>query len=494
MTIVAPDNQDLPTACVVSFGDASRRVAESLSDHYPIIREAPDDLAALVTAINANRATGAGNVCLPAVVVISDTQHSGEVVELLHRLSEADPTTRPRVWPAFVAGDARALADFDAALDRAGAGLCDVVLTLTGAPGIDAQAAALGAWLHIKMPAPASVLGELPDAQGRICRYVALGSAVVLPSLVVGTESGATVDAVAIAEAVRSDLNSAAALSPTVARTREAAAALGIAATAGDPASVMRADQELNGALVKLIVELPIELADAASDRVVARVTDAVAGGVARGVGVLGGEVPDVEVPDVDALGVDVPGVVLPVSDRADAVSAFVLAASKGGLGKMFGKSRIAAAAQAVAQSATRDIDNLVAATLTTVQLDVEESVARQVEVKYQQLATASATQNRADWNSSLQHARNETAVWPRIATKGILRAWGGSVPAPRHYLVSSASVVAEVCESDDTLAVIDLRDSIGDPNDTGKVKDEAAGERAVVLVAQYGLPLSALL
>ena len=56
----------------------------------------------------------------------------------------------------------------------------DLVLMMTGTASSSEKAAALGAWLHVKI-CPPSVLGELPDIDGRICRYVAIGSGTVAP-------------------------------------------------------------------------------------------------------------------------------------------------------------------------------------------------------------------------------------------------------------------------------------------------------------------------
>ncbi|MGB2970330.1 MAG: hypothetical protein WBB77_10385, partial [Candidatus Nanopelagicales bacterium] len=227
---------------------------------------ADTDIAAVVNKLRELRPAAGEPAAVPAVLIAAATSDCDDVLSMLVALRQLEPDLRPRVWPAFVAGDAWDLEAFDLALDEEGSGLCDLALVTIGAPSVAAAAQALGAWVQIKAPAPASVLGELPDAQGRICRYVALGAQSVESVASASAEhdsaqlsaSGSTIasnDPVANTEVeavgadVESLLRDRAKAAQQLAAASAAAAEIGDAGERADTAAVLRADAQLSASL-----------------------------------------------------------------------------------------------------------------------------------------------------------------------------------------------------------------------------------------------------
>lgn len=487
---------ELPSASVVSFGELAGQVATAVADHYPITHHAvAGDLVAVVSAVAADiepkRTSPAGQGSLPAVLVIAETQCAADVLALLEALRDVQVAIKPRVWPAFVGGDVAALSDFDQRLDGSGAGLCDVVLALMGAPSAAEQASALGAWLHVKMPAPASVLGELPDSQGRICRYVAMGSTTVESPTADGQDPSAlpSVDVEAVTLVVQESLVHAATTAPVLLAAQAAAHELREACLATDPAAILGAEQRFAAALVSVANDL----AGALNRHVVTQVAEQ----LGRPPVVTGLRNPA----DSEQLRLATP--IEKLGDRSDQVSALVLMSSKGGMSKLFGKNKITTAAATLANQADADLDALVATVVEAVGAQVKARVQDAVEVQRDNhktattLAAAERTDKiRAAWDFSIEKARSRAVVWTPTETAGIKRAWGGPVPAPRRYLVGSMNVVRHADDRDDTMTVIDLRESAESGSELGRDPDNALvdlADRAVVLVAQYGLPLVAL-
>lgn len=526
-----------------------------MAGHYPITQrsvavDAASVLPAILTDIRENQVKGPA-AWLPAVVMIAETSHSGELLALLRLLRETEHSIRPRIWPAFVAGNVSELADFDAYLDEAGAGLCDVVLALMGAPSPGEQAGALGAWLHVKMPAPASVLGELPDSQGRTCRYVALGSANVEAPRPRATREGELaadpdVDVVAVAARLSAEIAQRALTIPVVAAAQAANGALADACSLANPAAILRADKVFAEALTDVDELLPAELGKCLSELVAVEVggslqsiidvrapaispamttgpgiaidqATSVGRGTTVGLGTAVGQATEagrgmaVGPGTADGLGLAVgqgaeagSGTARTTgAERTDAVSALVLMTSKGGFSKLFGRGRIAAATRTVEQTAADDlrtaIDTVTAAMNGRVAQKVEAALAAkrgQDEARLQRLAAEQENRDRAYWGFSIEKARSRATIWTKIEAGGIWRAWGGPVPAPRRYLVGPAAVLSVADEREDTLKVVDLRDAVHQQSPAqieGADAHSAENEHTVLLVAQYGLPLAAL-
>ncbi|MEI8083247.1 MAG: hypothetical protein WCI74_15525 [Actinomycetes bacterium] len=500
---------EIPRASVVSFGDAAGSVAEVVADRYPTLGHvsAGDSAGALAADVLAPTEPRSGSASeqgsLPAVVLLAGTESAGEVMELMTAIRDAQPALKPRVWPAFVAGDVQDLIEFDHQLDQAGPGLCDVVLVLMGAPSAADQADALGAWLHVKMPAPSSVLGELPDSQGRICRYVAVGSTgIEIPDSDADLPDDLPApDEEAITRGIRDELPEAVWTLSVVVAAQQALEALREAGAAADPAAILRKENLFTTALTTVADGLP----DMLRQYVAGRVGELLGANPVvidlRNTGALEG------VEGLPSLPTPPPGPTL--ADRSEQVSALLLLTSKGGLGRLFGKGKVAAASEALVTACQQDLEAVVAASVAVVATQVSHLVAAAIGVQRRnhQIAVKRAQverggRRRAAWDFSIEKARSRATVWTPIETAGITRSWGGQVPAPRRYLVGSADVVKHAAERDDTMTVIDLRGPLAPESDGSEapqgqattVDGAASGEsRAVVLVAQYGLPLAAL-
>ncbi|MGV1036799.1 MAG: hypothetical protein ACOYD0_07195 [Candidatus Nanopelagicales bacterium] len=487
------------------------------------------DVAAVVNKLRELRPAAGEPASVPAVLITAATSDCQDVLSMLVALRQLEPDLRPRVWPAFVAGDAGELEAFDLALDEAGSGLCDLALVTIGAPSVSAATQALGAWVQIKAPAPASVLGELPDAQGRICRYVALGAQSVesIGKASVGLDSAegptsgssdpvTSTEVESVAADVQRRLCECAKEAQELAAAIAAGAEIGDAGERADTAAVLRADAQLSSSLESLRREagrsLRLELADLidaaiADNAKVAEPAATTDSGASSGAAPADAESGHDEKSAADPVGepadtasgdssTDTAGSVgsaaAPALSRTDAVAALAMLTSKGGLAKMFGRSRMAAAAQAATLAANREIDDQ----LDRLVGDVGAGLAEQVRAKLTEnrqrdrneqarRAMSEQAEQALQLDASVAQATRDVQIWPTVDTAGVRRSWGGSAPAARRYVVKSADPSSEISESDGILTVIDLRDP-APHSDMGR-------PAAVVLLAQYGLPLSAL-
>lgn len=506
-------SQKLSPAVIISIGDHADQVARYLGASYPALTRhlpqgADESAVARVVAEVTDGPTRPleGHMELPGLLVIADTADHQTVLAVLDAIFAAETTAKPRVWPTFTSGTPSQLGSLDEALTTRGSGICDLVLMLTGTESADEQARALSAWLHVKMPAPASVLAQLPDSDGRICRYVALGSTVVSPGPLNGTTTAkkestsdlaraseasiVAVDQVAVAATVNQELARVAADDATAMVARDAASALIAAAHDYDAPALMRAENNLAAALNHLDRRLVPELESALARIARAAVEQALLGGGAEAA-------PDASPQPPVGSDADI--------GRTQTVSELVLLASKGGLSKMFSRNRMATLAQALEPVARADVDTAVQQAVDHVSAQVGPLVTLEVKA-----ATETAEQQRAQaaqevgalrdqlWAQALATGRSAVTLWPTVSTTGITRAWGGGVPAPRQYLVGSAAALEGLAEDDAIMTVIDLRDVPGAPIDSVPVGESAAvgtraSDEAVVLLAQYGLPLAAL-
>lgn len=502
MTPSLAASTDLTHPFVIALGAAAQAVAARVEAHHPIERAlAPvngEASGAKVLAwLAARDDQDPAGVSIPAVVVIAEVAEADRVADLLAQLRRAPLSFRPRIWPAFIGGDISALDKFDAAIDAIGPGACDVVLLLTGAPGPTEQADALAAWLHVKMPAPASVLGELPAADGQICRYVALGAQALssesegdstpqdsqLP-LEMSDEAITTVT-----EQLRARVTNAVKQHELVTKAREQVSALSAAATKADTAEVLSAEATLTEQLAAMGHKLPIA-AMVETEAALEELPDPADFG--RGADTVSDEAAPVEQASTDT-----------TISRSEAVSALVMLTSKGGLSRMFTRSRIAGAAEVVATAASRDLDALVQGALANAAEDLDSEVRVVYATKQAKEATkrVEERQSRRDEQSAgrdqrLRSAVARVAVWPSIDATKVRRSWGGGVPAARRYVVASPALVP-ADETDDFLFIPDVRvpDGVIDLTDSAQVRrpSSESPSDALVLVAQYGLPLSAL-
>jgi hypothetical protein len=175
-------SEDLSRVAVIAVGSATATYAREVAgdtSHSAITITRSSDIDDVVTQVADQFAASDASSRLPAVLLISDTKEADTVVAVIRALRAARLPMRPRVWPAFVSGDVSHLDNFDKALDELGSSASDVVVIATGSGGTAATSTALRAWLHVKVPAPPSVLAELPDKSGHTCRYVAVGSITV---------------------------------------------------------------------------------------------------------------------------------------------------------------------------------------------------------------------------------------------------------------------------------------------------------------------------
>lgn len=539
-------------AVVLAIGADAKALAAETASRYPATivgvdaETGPVADAALTAAADQVKAAlveqrtavpaGAG---LPAVVVVADTALAAAVATIVSALRTDTTSQRPRVWPTFVAGSVEGLGAFDEQLDELGSGSCDLVLMMNSDAPVADKADALAAWLHVKMPAPPSVLGELPDVNGKICRYVAIGAATTpaagapsagqTPS--VGRSSAAgqeptgeapgsgtgvaeDLDVSAICSTVRNQLAGAAQQVAVTTNAVSSAEALSTAASALDAPALIRAENHLADAIRQVATTLPATLTGMIPEFTATAVKES-AGRSATTQEAASADAGGAVETSADGVGDRSAGGLTSdaaAADRTEAVGQLVLMASKGGLSKMFAKSRMAAVAQSISAAATRDVQVAVASALEQAQAQVDESVNQFVESMRQERETELAKQREAvviastqDWRDALEQCRQQVKLWSAVDTSGVRRSWGGSAPAPRHYIVGSASALKLLPDEDEALHIVDLTDVGKSTSTTQTGSTSADGEgsgaegeavledrRATVLLAQYGLPLSA--
>lgn len=500
----------LSPAVIVTMGDAAHSVGELLADRYPVTAfPLPDGGAdagyeGLIALINNSVAGPDGATELPAVLIIADTDHSQEIVRVLDEIRAGATTVKPRVWPAIVAGHPARLAEFDAALDERRTSSCDLVLVMTGSNSPEEQADALAAWLHVKMPAPASVLADLPDSRGRICRYVGLGCVAVdvgqAPSYVSTTL--ATFDYACAVEQICEELGKIATSHRSVLSANSAVAALVVAAQSYSAVDVMRSESDVTLALGEIEREL-VPALDVALPGIVTEVVRTLSStqepqepqNAPEAIADANG---DAAAENENGKSGDGSG------GRTETVSQLVLLASKGGLSKMFNRNRMAAVAETIEPLARADVSAAVDAALqqtdARVPILVKDETQRLAEADAAALEQVAQTAQKAStlvWNQAVDTARREVMLWPTINIEGISRSWGGGVPAARQYVVASASSLRLLVEDEAIMSVVDLRTEHRAGADDGDIdlrdQGEISGGKATVLLAQYGLPLAAL-
>lgn len=462
-----------------------------------------DQLARLAASPDPTRSgPDAAGVRVPdAVLVLGDTSVADPVAQAVAALAGNGPTARKRVWPAFVAGDPAELNAFDDALDELSDSDCDAVLMLTHAPSPEQAAQTLLAWLTVKLPAPASVLGQLPDASGRICRYVALGYEQVSPVAAPERAESGGDDTTAADSDAGDDLPDAEVaarlaacgeqleqavrtLAPAVA-LHERRDALDAAMAATDLASVIAAAQDLALAtdtdIHPAVAALTAELAGEAAQTepkppAMTSVPDATVAG--EPAGEPAGESRDALAPQPPSL----------TAALAAALAAYVVVAGRTGFGRMVSGGRrrqagatLAAAADALVTEAERTWiaqaqHELRPAVRSAILQRRSAARAAAAETARRQAATAAE-----DWRADVERAVAGGRTWQHVDASRVTRSWGAGPAAPRKYVIGSGATFD---------SVIDLTDP-GEP--CLRVTTPTGTAAVIVLTAQYGLPLTAL-
>ena len=456
-------------------------MAADLNSSYPIelatTDQAPAALAAwLSESINS---TDTGST-LPAVLIVADTSSAAAVLDIVEAINQAEYRVRPRVWPAFISGKPSELKAFDSQLSAAGQPSCDLVLMLNSSATTSGKqiADALAAWLKIKMPAPASVLAELPDSEGRICRYVALGCATVTATADacdLAPSETPEFDLAAVQVAVRAQLAAKAASAVSAVAAKDAAGALAAAAQAANLEQLLAAEQRLTESLAAIDFELPTKLGESLTELVTQAIESTTSSD---------GAAADEQIS---------------AATRNQYLGELITMLTKGGLGKLFGRSRTAALTESIAQAALADVQRALAATVETATSqvpDVVNEVVAATVLRHDEKRAAALERAERErttkWQGQIRSATKSVNVWPTVSTAGITRAWGGPVPAPRTYVVTNTAS-ALINDNDEMITVIDLRDntateSVVDLRDNANLQEL----RAQILLAQYSLPLAA--
>jgi hypothetical protein len=511
----AKETENLSPAVIVTVGPEAAAVGQLLAARYPTdtlslsveqAGSAKIDFAGLIKKINKSARHTDAVTELPAVVVIADIADSDAVLRVLDAIRSGKTMVKPRVWPAFVTGVPTELGAFDSALDERGTGSCDLVLIMTGAASQQASADALAAWLHVKMPAPASVLAELPDSQGRICRYVALGCRAVDPARRrVGTSGAQTAISLDVAKAavrINAELAVRAQSDASVVAVAAAVAALTEAAQQYSAADLLRSESELTVALTgidrNLVPALRSDLPQIVTEVVAQLSAESTAEPAAEAAATQAETV-------ADSAPQELTGPTGDGADRTATVSQLVLLASKGGLTKMFSRNRMATVAETIGPLAQADVAATIRSALGQVQTDipalVENEAKRLADLHTAELDAAARAAEQAEsttWNDAVDTARREVGLWPSVDVAGISRSWGGGVPAARQYVVGSASALRLLADDDAFMPIVDLRTQeyvAAADGDEIDLRDHAnhSVRKATVLLAQYGLPLAAL-
>ena len=496
VTSVALASEYLTRVVVIAIGDDATSIGTAVfggqSPRLHSVSTEQVDTAGLATKVSAQlRAVGSASQsdALPALVVLAGTAQADCVADVIAGVRSQMPRTRPRVWPTFVTGSATELGGFDQRLDELGAGACDVVLVMLGQPDVDSQSAALNAWLQIKVPAPASVLADLPDVDGHACRYVALGAQRINEMSITASDADVVdveaVDVNSVVGEVNARLRAIARESAVVKVAGDAANSLCAAAEHFDVPALLQAENNFMTAVNDVNRGLPSSLED--------QLVSCVKGSLAN----VSGATDDDQRDDAEGTTPSEPTDLLERAERTELVSTLVQLASKGSMSRVFKRSRMAGLAEQIAVATRRDIDRAVANAVGHVLILTESHVLQELEDQARLRTAAMASErieagNRLNlaWQERIEATRRDAKVWTAVDGENVRRSWGGGIPAPREYVVSASSSVISLSESDRAMTVIDLRETSG-PDSAADGTSQPRS--ATVLVAQYGLPLSAL-
>lgn len=478
---------------IVAIGPAADAIAQLMAKYEPF------DFAITSIGVGGNVAEhiAAGvrpqsdtSVSTPSgILVIGDTAHAELTTHAVRALAaDREPNARLRIWPVFVNGDPTKLSEFDATLDELPDANCDAVLMLTHVPNPEQAARALLAWLTVKLPAPASVLGQMPDAAGRICRYVALGCELLPAPFDADTVGSGVADGEAGDEAAELELDSvalsrrlgaAAGSLPAIVVLRERRAALDAAMQAAELTAVIEAHQQLvRAGDVEVRAQLELLATDLAAAAMLAHETGR------EGDADSEPRTSDRDDP-VQATADSAEGSTL---SFAAALAEYVIVAGKTGFGRMVSGGRRRLATANLAASADAFVTGVEQEWIIQGEQVLHCAVlaaADQARLAAAEAATtesaARTTAAGASWREQLESAVATGRTWQGVDPSRVVRSWGAGAAAPRRYVIGSGELL-------DT--VIDLTDG-AEP--CLRVITPTDGAAVTVLTAQYGLPLSAL-
>lgn len=511
---------------VFAIGPVALAIAQHMSNHQPFefsitsigIDDNVGERVAAGLLLHSGSAVSAPGSAVSApgsVLLIGDTAQAELTTATVQALArDGGPNTRLRIWPVFVSGDPSELDEFDATLDELPDANCDAVLMLTHVPGPEQAARALLAWLTVKLPAPASVLGQMPDAAGRICRYVALGSELVaaLRDTDEGAKTGAAENsdsavsgglAAAIGVATqRPDplevsellgrLQTALNEQPGMVALRDSRAMINTAMDAANLTAVVEAHQQL---VMAGDADIRMEL-DALTTELV------VAAGRESGRATETADTPAPSALD-DHLGLATSGTADTGGTRAaapsqagppskpslaTALAQYLVVAGKTGLGRMVSGGRRRQAAVDLAAAADAFVAGVEQAWIAQGEQLLHAAVlagaerARAAAVAGAAAESAArATAAEARWKTQVEGAMATGNTWQGVDESRVVRSWGSGAAAARRYVIGSGELLE---------TVVDLTDG-SEP--CLRVITATATEAVTVLTAQYGLPLSAL-
>lgn len=398
-------------------------------------------------------AAGTGDDPPGAVLIVGSTASAGRLADAVASLvgKRQSREGKLRVWPAFVAGDAANIAGFDSILDGLPSGSTDAVLVLTAAPSPEVAADALLSWVTVKLPAPPSVLGQLPDTQGQICRYVALGLAGIAATDRQHSDSGASgPGGCHEGDVGPQDAKSALAATEPVRTLRSQAEDLCRAAAAADPAAILAAEHALVVTANRNVsAEAWLALADLADSA---------------------DDLPEGQPVHASAATAD-------LSARA---ADLVLLASKSGFGRLVSRRRRDAAIAALTAATAALVDVVEGEWNAAANVGLGVAAGRAAQRREEERASRAAADAADRQRRAVSDALADGDTWAPIDAQAINRVWGQGAPAPRRYVIGDRSLIG---------SVIDLANDA----DTCLCVSTEDGEDIRILVAQYGLPVAAL-
>lgn len=460
-----PDSSENPVGIVVpssvevrGIGAAGMALAKALSQ------------SAAATGAGA----GAPGSSAGARLLVTDSAGLAELVKLLR--TEQDSANAPdtaKTWVALLLDglDTKAVAKFDDSLAELSPEAVELVLLVDSAQASEL----LPAWAAVKAGAPASVLSRLPDATGAASRYVALTGVAIVGTSAASSpiEPGADGQVAVLAgDEQRLWLGMRELVQQHADEVRQARDQVVAAVAAESASDALKASSQLDTALAQLR-EVGFAKADANAAAVIRA-------GAA--------EAPDAADTDADAsTGTDADAGADPRQEvdlaelaaaRTEKLSAFLLASSKGALGKLFAKAKLKQAGAQVVSATDAYVEGLGSQLISDL---TKAAMPAALEAKDQLHSEQEGTANKDLLAKVEQQAAKLTALSQIDLTK-INRPWSPGTPAPRTYLLAGNLLVDLLAESG----------SRTEPGSLVPVRNnDVAG--AYILQAQYALSKSAI-
>lgn len=431
---------------------------------------------------------------VPAVALVGATDSAGDIRTLIAAITSADPGLRPRIWPMFVAGSPSGLSSWEHPLTAADLSLVDVAISTLGAPTTEDTVRALVAWMRLKVPAPASVLGQLADVNGRRCQFVVLGAHAIGEAFPADRPSqsaqvGEPVDAAAVpVPAELSEAAEEAVAQSTTLQCLDASAAGLVGAVAAsdqvDVAAVVQAETEFSTALGSAV---EAGLARAREDLLplICRTADAAATDGFPAAAPTAEPEPVAEpetvaqMADEQRLQGQSAGSTRP---RTEIVAEWISLATKGPMGRMWHRGNISRCADELLVA----VESEAAAARSDTQSQLLRWVTQQWQAQLQlALNAANDTPAHPSGLDSAAQARVRNAIsechpWTPVDPARVERSWGQGLASARKYLFGVPASARELFDEPDVMVAATLTD----------IPDI---EEMVVLAAQYGIPGHAL-